>query len=156
MFIEYPAFVKPDRKLLTIFQPSLSVQIMDSYAMMDKTSFSEASLPLLALSTLDLGAGSGLPVTGSFMDEVYPFLLQSLETEAHYACNQVLMAETSYPALWPDCYEAFNFYSAHSPLPDATELGWHTFLIGFEYVDGVPYIMSLVHFSCKPGYCNPN
>ncbi len=97
-----------------------------------------------------LGAGSGLPVEGSFMDEVYPFLLRALDTESRYACNQVLVEETNYPALWPDYYEAFNFYSALSPLPDDSELGWHTFLIGFEYVDGVPYIINLVHYAWEP------
>ena len=97
-----------------------------------------------------LGPGSGLPVEGSFMDEVYPFLLLSLDSEARYACNQVLVEETSYPALWPDYYEAFNFYSAHMPLPDDADLGWHTFLIGFEYVNGEPYIINLVHYAWEP------
>jgi hypothetical protein len=29
-------------------------------------------------------------------------------------------------------------------------LGWHTFLIGFEYVNGEPYVMSLVHYAWEP------
>ena len=84
------------------------------------------------------------------MDEVYPLLLRSLDTESRYACNQVLVEETNYPALWPDYYQAFYFYSALSPLPDDSELGWHTFLIGFEYVDGVPYVINLVHYAWEP------
>jgi hypothetical protein len=97
-----------------------------------------------------LGAGSGLPVTGSFMDEVYPFLLRALDTESRYACNQVLVGGTTYTATWPDYYRNFNYYSAYMPLPDDSELGWHTFLIGFEYVNGQPYVINLVHYAWEP------
>jgi hypothetical protein len=40
--------------------------------------------------------------------------------------------------------------SAHMPMPDDTELGWRTFLAGIEYVDGKPYLMTLVHFDWEP------
>ena len=95
-------------------------------------------------------AGSGLEVNGSFMDEVYTFLLRSLDSESRYACNKVDAEGASYPMLWPDYYTAFNFYSVRSPVIPEEELGWHTFLIGFEYVDGEPYLMSLVHFAWEP------
>lgn len=95
-------------------------------------------------------AGSGLEVSGSFMDEVYPLLLRSLDTESRYACNQVLVEETNYPALWPDYYQAFNFYSVHSPVLPGEELDWHTFLVGFEYVNGQPYVINLVHYAWEP------
>ena len=97
-----------------------------------------------------LGAGSGLPVNGSFMDEVYPFLLQTFDTEADYTCNQLVLESANYVADWPAYYKAFNFYTVHSPIPADNELGWHTFVVGFEYVDGEPYIMSLVHFAWEP------
>jgi hypothetical protein len=96
-----------------------------------------------------LGAGSGLPVNGSFMDEVYPSLLKTFDTEASYYCNQVML-ETNYPADWPDYYAAFNYYSVHSPIIPGQELDWHVYLVGFEYVDGEPYITSLVHFAWEP------
>jgi hypothetical protein len=96
-----------------------------------------------------LGAGSGLEVNGSFMDEVYPSLLKTFDTEARYYCNQVNL-ETNYQVGWPDYYAAFNYYSVHSPIIPGEELDWHVYMVGFEYVNGEPYIMSLVHFAWEP------
>jgi len=94
-------------------------------------------------------AGSGLEVKGSFMDEVYPSLLKTFDTEARYYCNQVML-ETNYPADWPNYFSNFNFYSVNSPIIPGEELDWHTYLVGFEYVDGKPYIMSLIHYAWEP------
>ena len=93
---------------------------------------------------------SGLDVSGSFMEQVHPFLLRAFDTEARYYCNQVTPESGNYPALWPDSYAAFNFYSAHSPVLPGNELDWHNVLVGFEYVNGEPYIINLVHYAWEP------
>ncbi len=93
---------------------------------------------------------SGLGVSGSFMDQVHPFLLRAFDTESRYYCNQVTPESGNYPALWPDYYAAFNFYSAYSPTLPGNELDWHNVLVGFEYVNGEPYIINLVHYAWEP------
>jgi hypothetical protein len=93
---------------------------------------------------------SGLDVNGSFMERVYPFLGSVFGSDYVLACNQILLEDVNYQAGWPEVYAAFNYYSVHLPLPDDTELGWRTFLVGFEYVEGEPYLMTLVHFDWEP------
>jgi hypothetical protein len=45
---------------------------------------------------------------------------------------------------WP--YPAFNFYSVKG----AIAFPWRMFLVGIEYIDGVPYLYSLIHAQWAP------
>lgn len=91
--------------------------------------------------------GSGLEVSSSFPQKIEPLLSKVVNADHQTACNQVLVGGASYPAVWPEFYAAFNYVSLYRPGAVGDELNWRTWLVGFEYVNGQPYIMTLVHYA---------
>ncbi|MGA9398984.1 MAG: SH3 domain-containing protein [Anaerolineaceae bacterium] len=94
--------------------------------------------------------GSGLDVVGSFPQKIEQPLTEVVNSDYQTACNQVLVGGASYPAVWPDFYAAFNYVSLYRPGAAGDELNWRTWLVGFEYVNGQPYIMTLVTYAWEP------
>ena len=91
--------------------------------------------------------GSGAPILGSFRDRILPELDALLAAAPQQACNQLLSADTSIPAKWPDEYARMNFLSYHIPAPDpGTRFNWRSWAIGVEYVDGVPFVAILIRY----------
>jgi hypothetical protein len=91
--------------------------------------------------------GSEAPIRGSFRDRILPELDALLAGTPEQACNQLLSADTSIPAEWPDEYARMNFLSYHIPAPEpGTKFSWRTWAIGVEYVDGVPFVAILVRY----------
>jgi hypothetical protein len=97
-----------------------------------------------------IAPGSGLDENGSFPQKIEPLLTEVVNSDYQQACNQVLLGGASYPATWPEFYAAFNFFSLYRPGAVGDELNWRTWLAGFEYVDGEPYLMALVHYAWEP------
>ncbi|RPH57548.1 MAG: SH3 domain-containing protein [Chloroflexi bacterium] len=92
--------------------------------------------------------GSGLETTGAFKDVMQPKLLEVFNAATTPACNDTSKTGTvSQP--WPPEYSPFNFYSIHKPAASGS-LDWRTFLVGVEFVEGKPYVVSLVHFQWAP------
>jgi len=91
--------------------------------------------------------GSGAPILDSFRDRILPELDALLAAAPQQACNQLLSADTSIPAEWPDEYARMNFLSYHIPAPDpGTRFNWRSWAIGVEYVDGVPFVAILIRY----------
>jgi hypothetical protein len=93
---------------------------------------------------------SGLDVVGSFPEKIQPLLTQVFSTDYVLGCNRILLDDISYHLAWPEYYEAFNYYSVHLPAPAEEEPGWRIWLTGIEYIEGQPYLMSLVNFDWEP------
>ncbi|MCX6071355.1 MAG: hypothetical protein NTU91_10940 [Chloroflexi bacterium] len=116
----------------------------------------EIVIPLSALTDLmqridevawGVQRGSGAPILGSFRDRILPELDALLAAAPQQACNQLLSADTSIPAEWPDEYARMNFLSYHIPAPDpGTRFNWRSWAIGVEYVDGVPFVAILIRY----------
>ncbi|MCL4562657.1 MAG: hypothetical protein M1281_18855 [Chloroflexi bacterium] len=97
-----------------------------------------------------LHPGSGLPVKGTFSDEVLPKLLDVLTASYTKNCENVAVGGTTYTAVWPKEYQNINFYSLYRSGPPENELNWRTWLVGVEYVDGQPYLFALNQLIWEP------
>ena len=97
------------------------------------------------------GAGSGEPVTGTFSEIVLP-ALQDVFKNVTMDCNAITLGGATYEAAWPDEYANINFFSLHNPGNDSSYAGldWQTWLVGVEYVEGQPYLFSLLHYQWEP------
>jgi hypothetical protein len=94
------------------------------------------------------GAASGAPVSGAFKDIIQPKLLDVYNSSYQLSCNDTTKAgAVSQP--WPSEYTTVNLYSIYKPAT-AAQLDWRDFLVGIEYVNGQPYLFSLVHFEWTP------
>lgn len=92
--------------------------------------------------------GSGQPTVGSFHDVVLPALLEVFNTNYTLTCNQIQVGGTTYQAAWP--YSA-NYYSVYYGGTQVNgNLDWHTWVIGFEYIGGKPYLYALMQFEWEP------
>ena len=98
-----------------------------------------------------LGAGSGEPVSGTFPEVILP-ALQDVFKNLTTTCNEVKLGGATYVAEWPSEYANINFYSLHNPGNDPSYAGmdWRTWLAGIEYVDGQPYLFTLLHYQWEP------
>ncbi len=93
---------------------------------------------------------SGQDVKGAFRDIVLPNLLDVLLADYTKTCDQLpnvgIFAEHS----WPYEYAAVNYYGLYRPGTPGVELDWRVWLAGIEYVDGQPYLFTLIHFEWEP------
>lgn len=96
--------------------------------------------------------GSGLNTIGSFHEVVLPKWRDVFDAPAGYSasCNAVETGGASYDTSWPDIYTNVNFYSFYKAGPAGNENSWRTLLIGVEYVQGQPYVFSVIHLDWEP------
>jgi len=93
--------------------------------------------------------GSGLPRMGSFHEVILPALLGVFNKEYTLYCNELKVGGTTYPAAWP--YPGVNYYSVYYPGTQINgNLDWHTWLLGFEYVNTRPYLFAILQFVWEP------
>ena len=100
---------------------------------------------------LDWGAApaSGLATKGSFHEEILPVLLKLFNNNYTLKCDQIQVGGTTYQATWP--YPGINFYSAYYPgTQPNSSLDWLSWQFGIEYVNGGPYLYSIMHFEWEP------
>ena len=94
--------------------------------------------------------GSGAPVQGSFMDVVQPKLLDVVEGDYVIRCDTLDFGVASGPSAglvsWPDDIPARHYMAIYRPAPADQEMDWRTWVLGFEYIDGIPYISYLVQY----------
>ncbi len=92
--------------------------------------------------------GSGLPTVGAFHQVIIPDLLKLFNSAYTLTCDQVQVGGTTYQATWP---YAANYYSIYfgGTQPNGN-MDWLTWLVGFEYVGGRPYLYALLPFRWEP------
>jgi hypothetical protein len=95
------------------------------------------------------GAGSGLPVKGSFQAVVLPSLEKVFLSNSTVTCNQLILGGATYIAEFP--YEGMNFHSVHFPGTDAFGgLDWETWAVGMLRQEGKPMLAALIRFAWEP------
>ncbi len=93
---------------------------------------------------------SGREVKASFRDEVLPKLVDVLESGYSAECNSLQGIHASYAFTWPYEFANLNFYAVTRSGTPGNELDWRTWLAGIEYVDGKPYLFTLIHLTWEP------
>ena len=94
--------------------------------------------------------GSGLPVVGPFKDAVLPKLRDVLDADFTQHCN-ILESGTSAGGTtgqltWPTEYANLNYIALFRAAPASEEMNWRTWVVGIEYVGGVPYLAVLIQY----------
>ena len=101
------------------------------------------------LSEMEWGLLSGgeFKIQGSFKDIILPLLEDTVLNSPIPLCGELPSGTTSRPALWPTEYTSFNYFAIHRPAPDGgNSFDWRTWAFVFEYVDGQPFLTSIIHF----------
>jgi hypothetical protein len=92
-------------------------------------------------------SGGDFQILGSFKDVLYPSLATALQEDQNPVCNVLPSGTTSLEAVWPSEYSSLNYYAFHLPaLEDGNQFDWQTWVVGFEYIGGVPYITLLLQY----------
>lgn len=90
------------------------------------------------------------PVEGPFSEVVAPLLEDVFGGETEVTCNSLRTGTTSREVRWPGEYTNLNFYALYRPaLEPGSQLTWHTWAVGVEYVDGLPWVAVLVHYRAE-------
>ena len=93
-------------------------------------------------------AASDVKVSGTFMDVIQPKLLEIYNSSYQLSCNDTSrLGSVNQP--WPSEYTTINFYSIYK-LSTGDTPNWRDFLAGIEYVNGQPYLFSLIYFEAVP------
>lgn len=91
--------------------------------------------------------GSGLPITGSFKDNILPLLQEDLVLATEFGCDEIIHGGTAGIVRLPDGYDAVHIYSLHRPGTDEfAGMNWGTWAVGIEQWQGTYYVSFLVHF----------
>lgn len=95
--------------------------------------------------------GSGENTLGTFSEALLPRLQEVFNANYTTHCNDTLDLATFSLQPWPLEYDNINFYTVYSP---GTEqyggLDWRAWTVGVEYVEGQPYLFSLIHYQWEP------
>jgi len=92
------------------------------------------------------GAGPSLiPDVGTFAAVVQPDMAEVFGSSYQTSCNDPSYADM-FPSAWP--YSNVHYYAVVKP--PANTFDWKVWLIGFEYVDGRPFLFGTVHFVWEP------
>ena len=94
-------------------------------------------------------ADSGLSVVGPFQEVIYPKLIDVILQSPEYTCNQLQSGNIANEPIWPDEFVNLNFYGAYRPAINGNDFDWRTWAIGIEYVQGVPFISVMIHYSSE-------
>ena len=95
--------------------------------------------------------GSGENTIGTFSEALLPKLQEVFNANYTTHCNDTLDLATFSVEPWPLEYENINFYTVYKP---GTEqyggLDWRAWTVGVEYIEGKPYLFSLIHYQWEP------
>jgi hypothetical protein len=123
---------------LWAYQPAVNYNASNAYTVYTSTQI------------YDWGAGhiSGLPDAGTFKDIIQPKLLDVLNApNMERYCDDLTKV---YPLANPWPYPNMRFYNLYKPSSSPQALDQRTWLVGFEYVNGQPYIAALVTIITEP------
>jgi uncharacterized protein YgiM (DUF1202 family) len=91
--------------------------------------------------------GSGLPITGTFKDNILPLLQEDLVLATQFGCDEIIHGGTAGFVRLPDGYDAIHIYSLHRPGTDEfAGMNWGTWAVGIEQWQGAYYVSFLIHF----------
>lgn len=96
-------------------------------------------------------SGSGLPIQGTFENEILKWLDDVLNRGYRTECNtlefNIATGGTSGVTDWPAEYSKIAFIALYRPGPEGMEMDWRTWALGIEYYDGKPYLSILVQYN---------
>lgn len=92
---------------------------------------------------------SGMNAVGTFAEKVQPKLMDVLNAPCQLHANNPSYA-SMYVEPWPGAHQNLNYFAILKPPTPGIELDWRLWLAGFEYVDGAPYLVSLLHYVWEP------
>lgn len=113
----------------------------------------EASWVFESEYEVDWGAapGSGEDTLETFSEALLPYLQEVFSSNYELHCNDTLNLANFSLVPWPLEYTNINFYTVYKP---GTEqyggLDWRAWTVGIEYVEGQPYLFSLIHYQWEP------
>ncbi|MEE8121392.1 MAG: hypothetical protein V3T55_07670 [Anaerolineales bacterium] len=92
-------------------------------------------------------SGGEFKIQGSFKDIILPLLEDAVLNSPVPVCGELPSGTTSRPALWPMEYTSYNYFAIHRPAPEGgNDFDWRTWAFMFEYIDGQPFLTSIIHF----------
>ncbi len=95
--------------------------------------------------------GSGDNTLGTFSEALLPKLQEVLNASYTTHCNDTLDLATFSLVPWPLEYTNINFYTVYKPGTNQYGgLDWRAWTVGVEYVEGHPYLFSLIHYQWEP------
>jgi hypothetical protein len=95
--------------------------------------------------------GSGENTLGTFSEALLPKLQEVFSARFTLHCNDPLDLATFSVEPWPLEYGNLNFYTIYKPGTDQYGgLDWRAWTVGVEYVEGKPYLFSLIHYQWEP------
>ena len=113
----------------------------------------EASWVFESEYEVDWGAapGSGEDTLETFSEALLPYLQEVFSTNYELHCNDTLDLANFSLEPWPSEYANVNFYTVYKPGTEQYgSLDWRAWTVGVEYVEGVPYLFSLIHYQWEP------
>jgi len=113
----------------------------------------EAKFVFESTYVMDWGShpASGEKIKGTFHEIVLPQLNDVLGSDYTLGCNDLTLGGHSYYFQWPSEYKNINFYALYKPgSTQYSGLDWRTWLVGVEYVNSEPYLVSLIHLFWEP------
>ena len=91
--------------------------------------------------------GGEFEILGSFQEVLYPPLNDVLQSGVAPQCNDLPSGTTSIEAIWPSEFNSINYHAFHVPAPaEGNPYDWQTWVAGFEYIGGIPYLTVLVQY----------
>ncbi|NOR89272.1 MAG: hypothetical protein GQ524_03370 [Anaerolineales bacterium] len=94
-----------------------------------------------------LMSGGEFKIQGSFKDIILPLLEDTIVNSPVVVCADVPSGTTSREVLWPTEYTSLNYFAIHRPAPEGgNAFDWRTWAFVFEYIDGEPFLTSIIHF----------
>jgi len=95
--------------------------------------------------------GSGLPTSGTFGQQILPRLQEVFGGNFSLHCNDPLNLAMYTLVPWPPEYANVNYYTVYKPGSNVYYgLDWRAWIVGIEYVEGVPRLFALIHFQWEP------
>jgi len=94
---------------------------------------------------------SGLEVAGTFSEIPLPKLVEVFSAPHERICNEEGNLTAFSPQPWLPEYTNINFYQVFKEgSEEYGGLDWRAWLVGVEYINGEPYLFSLIHFEGTP------
>jgi hypothetical protein len=95
--------------------------------------------------------GSGEDTLETFSEALLPYLQEVFSANFELHCNDMLNLANFSLEPWPPEYANINFYTVYKPGTEQYgSLDWRAWTVGFEYVEGTPYLFSLIHYQWEP------
>lgn len=97
--------------------------------------------------TWGINRDSELVIDGTIREVILPQLEDVFAIAPELTCNALGAGSTARDATWPSDYSNLNYISFYRAAPDpGSQLNWRTWALGFEYLNGQPYLTLLIQY----------